>query len=126
MFQGSNAAAGKSLRLNVTMISHLPRMAAGQRLALLLRQRDSVGLIRFDSEVRSVIPSRARSIHWHRIVGALGEAGSGLASDAPGGLLAAASLEVAGVGAHLRATDAILARVGANLEFIGARLTAED
>jgi hypothetical protein len=40
--------------------------------------------------------------------------------------LAAASLEVAGVGAHLRATDAILARVGANLEFIGARLTAED
>ena len=40
--------------------------------------------------------------------------------------LAAAALEVAGVGAHLRATDAALARVGANLEFIGARLTAED
>jgi hypothetical protein len=40
--------------------------------------------------------------------------------------LAAAALEVGSVGAHLRATDAALARIGGNLEFIGARLTAED
>ena len=40
--------------------------------------------------------------------------------------LAAAALDAAGVGAHLRATDAALARVGANLAVIGARLTSED
>lgn len=75
----------------LTKSAYAERLAATVAL-LLLRQRDSVGLIRFDSEVRSVVPSRSRSIHWHRIVGALGEPGSGLASDAPGGLIAAASL----------------------------------
>ena len=75
----------------LTKAAYAERLAATVAL-LLLRQRDSVGLIRFDSEVRTIIPPRARSIHWHRIVGALGEPGSGLASDAPGGLIAAASL----------------------------------
>jgi uncharacterized protein (DUF58 family) len=75
----------------LTKAAYAERLAAAVAL-LLLRQRDSVGLIRFDSEVRSVIPPRARSIHWHRIVAALDDPGSGLASDAPGGLIAAASL----------------------------------
>lgn len=75
----------------------LSKAAYSERLAaalalLLLRQRDSVGLIRFDSQIRSVIPPKARNIHWHRIVEALSGDGSGLASDAPGGLIAAASL----------------------------------
>ena len=40
--------------------------------------------------------------------------------------LAQAAADVGSVGAHLRATDAALARIGANLAFIGGRLTAED
>jgi uncharacterized protein (DUF58 family) len=75
----------------LTKAAYAERLAAAVAL-LLLRQRDSVGLIRFDDKVRSVVPPRGRSIHWHRIVQALGEPGSGLASDAPGGLMAAASL----------------------------------
>lgn len=75
----------------LTKAAYAERLAAAVAL-LLLRQRDAVGLIRFDDQVRSVIPPRARSIHWHRIVRALSEPGSGLASDAPGGLIRAASL----------------------------------
>ena len=75
----------------LTKSAYAERLAAALAL-LLLRQRDSVGLIRFDSQIRSVIPPKARSIHWHRLVEALGDEGSGLASDAPGGLIAAASL----------------------------------
>ena len=75
----------------LTKAAYAERLAATVAL-LLLRQRDSVGLIRFDSEVRTVIPPRARTIHWHRSVGSLMEPGAGLASDATGGLLAAASL----------------------------------
>jgi len=65
----------------LTKAAYAERLAATVAL-LLLRQRDSVGLI----------PPRARTIHWHRIVGSLMEPGAGLASDATGGLLAAASL----------------------------------
>lgn len=77
--------------------TRLTKAAYAERLAaavayLLLHQRDAVGLIRFDDQVRSVVPPRARSVHWHRIVGALEEQGSGLGSDAPGGLMRAASM----------------------------------
>ena len=75
----------------LTKAAYAERLAASVAL-LLLRQRDAVGLIRFDSEVRSIVPPRARSIHWHRIVEALADHGSGLGSDAPGGLMRAASL----------------------------------
>ncbi|HEU4797636.1 MAG TPA: DUF58 domain-containing protein, partial [bacterium] len=44
---------------------------------LLLRQKDAVGLIRYDEKLRSVIPPKARTIHWRRIVAALEESGSG-------------------------------------------------
>lgn len=57
---------------------------------LLLRQRDAVGLVRFDSEPRTVIPPRARKIQWRRIVNALTEQGSAPATDAPKALMAAA------------------------------------
>ena len=77
--------------------SRLTKAAYAERLAatialLLLRQRDAVGLIRFDDQVRTMIPPRARQIHWHRIVGALSEESAGLGSDAPGGLIRAASM----------------------------------
>src|SRR5437868_8228374 len=50
----------------------------GEQLAaaltlLLLRQRDAVGLIRFDDAVRTSVPPRARTTQWRRIVAALSE-----------------------------------------------------
>ena len=48
---------------------------------LLLRQRDAVGLIRFDDAVRTSVPPRARSTQWRRIVAALAEPAGGRASD---------------------------------------------
>lgn len=59
---------------------------------LLLRQRDAVGLVRFDSEPRTVIPPRARRIQWRRIINALSEEGSARATDASRALLAAARM----------------------------------
>ena len=58
----------------------------------LLRQRDAVGLIRFDDRVRSAIPPRARRQQWRRILAALAEPGRGRASDAPSALDQAARL----------------------------------
>ncbi len=75
----------------LTKAAYAERLAATIAL-ILLRQRDAVGLIRFDDQVRSVIPPRSRSVHWHRIVKALDDPGAGLASDAPGGLMRAASM----------------------------------
>jgi uncharacterized protein (DUF58 family) len=44
---------------------------------LLIRQRDAVALIRYDDQLRTVLPPRARSIQWRRIVRALLEPGAG-------------------------------------------------
>lgn len=59
---------------------------------LLIRQRDAVGLVRFDDRVRSAVPPRARTGHWRRVLAALGEPGAGLASSAPQALTQAARL----------------------------------
>jgi uncharacterized protein (DUF58 family) len=77
--------------------SRLTKLAYAERLCaaialLLIRQRDAVGLIRFDAAVRSAIGPRARSAQWRRIVASLSEDGSGKASDAPAGLAQAARL----------------------------------
>ena len=48
---------------------------------LLLRQRDAVGLVRFDDAVRTSVPPRARTTQWRRILGALTERSGGRASD---------------------------------------------
>ena len=77
--------------------TRLTKLAYAERLAaaiawLLLRQRDGVGLIRFDDEVRTVIPPRGRSAQWRRIIGALDDPGAGRGSDAPGAISAAARL----------------------------------
>jgi uncharacterized protein (DUF58 family) len=48
---------------------------------LLLRQRDAVGLIRFDDALRTSIPPRARTTQWRRLLAALAEPASGRDSD---------------------------------------------
>ena len=77
--------------------ARLTKLAYGERLTaalalLLLRQRDAVGLVRFDSEIRSAIPPRARNGQWRRVVAALEEPGAGRASSAAAALEQAARL----------------------------------
>jgi uncharacterized protein (DUF58 family) len=59
---------------------------------LLLRQRDAVGLVRFDDRIRSAVAPRARHGQWRRVVAALEEPGKGKASSAPEALQQAARL----------------------------------
>jgi len=75
----------------LTKLAYAERLTAALAL-LLLRQRDAVGLVRFDERVRTAIPPRARSGQWRRIVAALDEPGAGLASSAPEALSQAARL----------------------------------
>jgi uncharacterized protein (DUF58 family) len=75
----------------------LTKLAYGERLTaalalLLLRQRDAVGLVRFDSTIRTAVPPRARNGQWRRVVAALEEDGAGRASSAPAALEQAARL----------------------------------
>ncbi len=85
----SMAWTGAPARL--TKLAYAEQVAAAVAW-LLLRQRDGVGLIRFDDEVRTVIPPRGRSVQWRRIINALEDPGSGKGSDAPGALMKAAQL----------------------------------
>jgi uncharacterized protein (DUF58 family) len=66
----------------------LPKLGYAQRLAaalalVLLRQRDAVGLLTFDDEIRSILPPRARRPHLYRLMHALAstEAGRGTAAE---------------------------------------------
>jgi uncharacterized protein (DUF58 family) len=95
----SMAWSGAELRpLGATIApTHLTKLAYAEILAaslalLLLRQRDAVGLVRFDERVRSAVPPRARTGHWRRVLAALEEPGTGLASSAPEALTQAARL----------------------------------
>jgi uncharacterized protein (DUF58 family) len=85
----SMAWTGAPARL--TKLAYAERLSAALAL-LLIRQRDAVGLIRYDDRVRSVVPPRARSAQWRRIIGSLTEEGGGRASNAPAGLTQAARL----------------------------------
>jgi len=80
-----------SAAARLTKLAYAERLTAALAL-LLLRQRDAVGLVRFDSEIRSAIPPRARNGQWRRVVAALEEAGAGRASSAPIALEQAARL----------------------------------
>jgi uncharacterized protein (DUF58 family) len=66
--------------LRLTKRAYADQLVAALAL-LLLRQRDAVGLIRFDDAVRTSIPPRARTTQWRRLVGALAERAGGRASD---------------------------------------------
>ena len=87
----SRSMAWRGAPERLTKLAYAERLAAAIAL-LLLRQRDAVGLVRFDDRVRSSIPPRARQGQWRRIVGALDEPGAGQGSDGPGALAQAARL----------------------------------
>jgi uncharacterized protein (DUF58 family) len=75
----------------LTKLAYAEQLSASLAL-LLLRQRDAVGIVRFDDRVRSSVPPRSRRGQWRRIVGAIQEAGGGRGSDAANGLEQAARL----------------------------------
>jgi uncharacterized protein (DUF58 family) len=75
----SMAWTGDKARL--TKLAYAERLAAALAL-LLLRQRDAVGLIRFDAEVRTAIAPRARVGQWKRLVASLDDPGAGRATRA--------------------------------------------
>lgn len=85
----SMAWSGHPARL--TKLAYAEHLIACLAL-LLLRQRDAVGVVRFDDKVRSAVPPRANRGQWRRIVAALDEAGAGMASAAGEGLRQAARL----------------------------------
>src|ERR687883_311212 len=85
----SMAWSGAPERL--TKLAYAERLAAALAL-LLLRQRDAVGLVRYDDRVRTAVPPRARGGHWRRVLAALEEPGAGLATSAPAALTQAARL----------------------------------
>jgi uncharacterized protein (DUF58 family) len=85
----SMAWTGAPARL--TKLAYAERLVAALAL-LLLRQRDAVGLVRFDDDVRTAIPPRARTGQWRRIIAALDDPGAGRASVAPDALIRAARL----------------------------------
>ncbi|HEY7877883.1 MAG TPA: DUF58 domain-containing protein [Gemmatimonadaceae bacterium] len=69
----------------LTKLAYAERLAAALAL-LFLRQRDAVGLVRFDDAVRTSLPPRVRVGQWQRIVAALDDPGVGRASAAPAAL----------------------------------------
>ena len=84
-------AAEQSPSTRLTKLAYGERLTAALAL-LLLRQRDAVGLVRFDSQIRSAVPPRARNGQWRRVVAALEEPGAGRESSAPAALEQAARL----------------------------------
>jgi len=92
----------------LTKSQYAERMVAAVSL-LLLRQRDAVGLVRFDANVRSSVPARARTGQWRRIVTALAEPGGAADSVASIGLEQAARL-VRRAGLVILVSDLLLDR----------------
>jgi len=82
---------GAPAETRLTKRAYAEQLAAALAL-LLLRQRDAVGLIRFDDAVRTSVPPRARTGQWRRLVAALKEPGNGRASDLAAALGQAARL----------------------------------
>jgi uncharacterized protein (DUF58 family) len=75
----------------LTKLEYAERLTAALAL-LLLRQRDAVGLVRFDERIRTAVPPRARNGQWRRIIASLEEPGAGRASSAGDALQQAARL----------------------------------
>lgn len=87
----SRSMAWSSSPALLTKLAYAEQLAGALAL-LLLRQRDAVGLIRFDDTVRSVLQPASRSVQWKRILAALNEPGAGRGSDAAGALRQAAKM----------------------------------
>jgi uncharacterized protein (DUF58 family) len=75
----------------LTKLRYAEQVVAAVSL-LLLRQRDAVGLVRYDDQLRTVLPARARTMQWRRIVRALTDEGSGSDSRMADGIQQAAKL----------------------------------
>ncbi len=75
----------------LTKLRYAEQVVAALSL-LLIRQRDAVGLVRYDDRLRTVLPARARTIQWRRVVTALGDPGSGSDSRMAEGIQQAARL----------------------------------
>ncbi len=56
--------------LVLSKLAYVQRLTAALAL-LLLRQRDATGLIAFDDAIRAILPARARTAHWHRLLDTL-------------------------------------------------------
>jgi uncharacterized protein (DUF58 family) len=76
----SRSMEWKGAEARLTKRVYAEQLVAAMGL-LLLRQRDAVGLIRFDDAVRTSVPPRARTTQWRRLVAALAEPAGGRASD---------------------------------------------
>ena len=72
----------------LTKLQYAERLAAAISL-LLLRQRDAVGLVRFDEGIRSIVPPRSHRKQWRRLVAAYDQPGGGGDSNVAIGLLQA-------------------------------------
>ena len=72
----SRSMQWKSPTAKITKQAYAEQLAAALAL-LLLKQRDAVGLVRFDDVVRTVVPPRARPAHFQRLVAAMLEQGTG-------------------------------------------------
>lgn len=81
----SRSMAWRGDESRLTKLAYAERLAAAIAL-LFLRQRDAVGLVRFDDMVRTSVPPRVRTGQWQRIVAALDDPGAGRASFAPAAL----------------------------------------
>ena len=82
---------GNTVSGRLTKLAYSEILTASLAL-LLIRQRDAVGIVRYDERIRSAVPPRARKGHWRRVLAALEEPGAGLASSAPQALEQAARL----------------------------------
>jgi len=97
-WSGAQMSSGGPARAReTTAVTQLTKLEYAERLTaalalLLLRQRDAVGLVRFDERVRTAVPPRARNGQWRRIVASLEEPGAGRASSAADALHQSARL----------------------------------
>ncbi len=113
---------GSTVRL--TKRAYAEQLAAALAL-LLLRQRDAVGLIRFDDVVRTSVPPRARTTQWRRLVSALAEQAGGRASDLAAALGQAARL-VTRRGMVLLVSDLLVDPVAVIAALRGLRAAGHD
>ncbi|MCO4098809.1 MAG: DUF58 domain-containing protein [Gemmatimonas sp.] len=75
----------------LTKLAYAERLASAMAL-LLLRQRDAVGLVRFDATLRNVVPPRSQRTQWRRLMAAFSEPGGGSESNVSDALMAAGKL----------------------------------
>lgn len=87
----SRSMAWRGAPGRLTKLDYAERLAAALAL-LLLRQRDAVGLIRFDDGIRSVVPPRSGQSQFGKMLATFDDAGAGQGSDLAGALAQAGKL----------------------------------